>query len=123
MSSNYRDILKIGELFELGFTWQLSDDNTPINLENLFKAKIDFKTSVNSNNFLSLSLDNGIYIDDAANGKFSLKITLKDQQDGNLNSLTYLIGDLVLLFENGDSKVPVRLHLDINKSFTDISSL
>tara|TARA_R110000803_G_scaffold108587_1_gene176930 strand:+ start:8825 stop:9196 length:372 start_codon:yes stop_codon:yes gene_type:complete len=123
MSSNYRDILKIGELFELGFTWKLSDDNTPINLENLSKAKIDFKTSVNSNNFLSLSLDNGIYIDDAANGKFSLKITLKDQQDGNLNSLTYLIGDLVLLFENGDSKVPVRIYLDINKSFTDISSL
>ena len=123
MSSNYRDSLKIGELFELGFTWQISDDNTPINLENLSKAKIDFKTSVNSNNFLSLSLDNGIYIDDATNGKFSLKITLKDQQDGNLNSLTYLIGDLVLLFENGDSKLPVRLYLDINKSFTDISSL
>ena len=123
MSSNYRDSLKIGELFELGFTWQLSEDNTPINLENLSKAKIDFKTSVNSNNFLSLSLDNGIYIDDASNGKFSVKITLKDQQDGNLNSLTYLIGDLVLLFENGDSKLPVRLYLDINKSFTDISSL
>lgn len=123
MSSNYRDVLKIGELFELGFTWQLSDDNTPINLENLSKAKIDFKTSANSNNFLSLSLDNGIYIDDAYNGKFSVKITLKDQQDGNLNSLTYLIGDLVLLFENGDSKVPVRIYLDINKSFTDISSL
>jgi hypothetical protein len=28
-----------------------------------------------------------------------------------------------LLFENGDSKVPVRVHLDINKSFTDISDL
>jgi hypothetical protein len=72
---------------------------------------------------MSFSVGNGIYVDDATNGKFSLKITLKNQQDSNLNNLSYLVGDLVLLFENGDSKVPVRLELDILKSITDISDL
>tara|TARA_R110002096_G_scaffold50015_7_gene131773 strand:- start:2225 stop:2572 length:348 start_codon:yes stop_codon:yes gene_type:complete len=115
--------MKIGESFELGFTWMLKDNNEPINLQNLKKAKIDFKTSINSNRYLSLTLNNGIYIDDAINGKFSLKIALKDQQDGGLNSLTYLIGDLVLLFENGESMLPVRLYLDIDKSITDISNM
>jgi hypothetical protein len=123
MSARYRETLQIGELFELGFKWRLSDNITPINLENLTKAKIDFKTSTNSNTVMSLILGNGIYIDDAINGKFSLKITLKNQQDNNLNNLSYLVGDLVLLFENGDSKVPVRLELDILKSITDISDL
>ena len=108
------------ELFELVFNWRLGDNITPINLENLTKAKIDFKTSTNSNTVMSFSIGNGIYIDDAINGKFSLKITLKNQQDNNLNNLSYLVGDLVLLFENGDSKVPVRLELDILKSITDI---
>tara|TARA_R110000868_G_scaffold203096_1_gene450917 strand:- start:2136 stop:2507 length:372 start_codon:yes stop_codon:yes gene_type:complete len=123
MSARYRDTLQIGELFELVFNWRLSDNTTPINLENLTKAKIDFKTSINSNTVMSFNLGNGIYIDDATNGKFSLKITLKNQQDNNLNNLTYMVGDLVLLFENGDSKVPVRLELDILKSITDISDL
>lgn len=123
MSARYRDTLQIGELFELVFNWRLSDNITPINLENLTKAKIDFKTSTNSNTVMSFSIGNGIYIDDAINGKFSLKITLKNQQDNNLNRLSYLVGDLVLLFENGDSKVPVRLELDILKSITDISDL
>lgn len=123
MIYNYRDTIKIGESFELGFTWMLKDNNEPINLQNLKKAKIDFKTSINSNRYLSLTLNNGIYIDDAVNGKFSLKIALKDQQDGGLNSLTYLIGDLVLLFESGESMLPVRLYLDIDKSITDISNM
>jgi hypothetical protein len=123
MSARYRETFQIGELFELGFKWRLSDNITPINLENLTKAKIDFKTSTNSNTVMSFSIGEGIYIDDAINGKFSLKITLKNQQDNNLNNLSYLVGDLVLLFENGDSKVPVRLELDILKSITDISDL
>ena len=123
MSARYRETLQIGELFELVFNWRLSDNITPINLENLAKAKIDFKTSTNSNTVMSFSIGEGIYIDDATSGKFSLKITLKNQQDNNLNRLSYLVGDLVLLFENGDSKVPVRLELDILKSITDISDL
>jgi hypothetical protein len=123
MSARYRETLQIGELFELVFNWRLADNVTPINLENLTKAKIDFKTSINSSNVMSFSIGNGIYIDDAINGKFSLKITLKNQQDNNLNNLSYIVGDLVLLFENGDSKVPVRLELDIIKSITDISDL
>lgn len=123
MSARYRDTLQIGELFDLVFNWRLSDNITPINLENLTKAKIDFKTSTNSNTVMSFIVGDGIYIDDAINGKFSLKITLKNQQDNNLNRLSYLVGDLVLLFENGDSKVPVRLELDILKSITDISDL
>jgi len=123
MSARYRETLKIGELFELVFNWRLGDNITPVNLENLTKAKIDFKTSINSSNVMSFNIDNGIYIDDAVNGKFSLKITLKNQQDSNLNNLSYLVGDLVLLFANGDSKVPVRLELDIIKSITDISDL
>lgn len=123
MSARYRETFQIGELFELVFNWRLSDNITPINLENLTKAKIDFKTSTNSNTVMSFSIGNGIYIDDAINGKFSLKITLKNQQDNNLNNLSYLVGDLVLLFANGDSKVPVRLELDIIKSITDISDL
>ena len=123
MSARYRETLQIGELFELVFNWRLSDNVTPINLENLTKAKIDFKTSTNSRTVMSFIIGDGIYIDDAVNGKFSLKITLKNQQDNNLNNLSYLVGDLVLLFENGDSKVPVRLELDILKSITDISDL
>jgi hypothetical protein len=123
MSARYRETLQIGELFELVFNWRLGDNITPINLENLTKAKIDFKTSTNSKTVMSFSIGNGIYIDDAINGKFSLRITLKNQQDNNLNRLSYLVGDLVLLFENGDSKVPVRLELDILKSITDISDL
>ena len=123
MSARYRETLQIGELFELVFNWRLSDNVTPINLENLTKAKIDFKTSTNSNTVMSFSIGDGIYIDDAINGRFSLKITLKNQQNNNLNRLSYLVGDLVLLFENGDSKVPVRLELDILKSITDISDL
>jgi hypothetical protein len=123
MSARYRETLQIGELFELVFNWRLSDNVTPINLENLTKAKIDFKTSTNSSTVMSFIIGDGIYIDDAVNGKFSLKITLKNQQDNNLNNLSYLVGDLVLLFENGDSKVPVRLELDILKSITDISDL
>lgn len=123
MSARYRETLQIGELFELVFNWRLGDNITPINLENLTKAKIDFKTSTNSKTVMSFIIGEGIYIDDAINGKFSLKITLKNQQDNNLNSLSYLVGDLVLLFENGDSKVPVRLELDILKSITDISDL
>ena len=123
MSARYRETLQIGELFELVFNWRLSDNITPINLENLTKAKIDFKTSTNSKTVMSFIIGEGIYIDDAINGKFSLRITLKNQQDNNLNSLSYLVGDLVLLFENGDSKVPVRLELDILKSITDISDL
>tara|TARA_R110000851_G_scaffold258313_1_gene410740 strand:+ start:214 stop:585 length:372 start_codon:yes stop_codon:yes gene_type:complete len=123
MSARYRETLQIGELFELVFNWRLSDNITPINLENLTKAKIDFKTSTNSNTVMSFSIGDGIYIDDAINGRFSLKITLKNQQNNNLNRLSYLVGDLVLLFENGDSKVPVRLELDILKSITDISDL
>jgi len=123
MSARYRETLQIGELFELVFNLRLSDNVTPINLENLTKAKIDFKTSTNSSTVMSFIIGDGIYIDDAVNGKFSLKITLKNQQDNNLNNLSYLVGDLVLLFENGDSKVPVRLELDILKSITDISDL
>ena len=123
MSARYRETLQIGELFELVFNWRLSDNVTQINLENLTKAKIDFKTSTNSSTVMSFIIGDGIYIDDAVNGKFSLKITLKNQQDNNLNNLSYLVGDLVLLFENGDSKVPVRLELDILKSITDISDL
>lgn len=118
MIEEIRFPFQVGDKFILQFTWTTEQDNTPVSLADVNIIKIDFKQSQIGSAILQLELNNGINITDVEAGIFELVIDYNKQLVSNINAYTYLAGDLLIVFNNGDSSIPVRLVLDIQRTLT-----